>query len=66
MMMNALKLVALLMIIPLLMIAVSSVQEVDAGGDGKSCSKKDKTMKSGTYSKSYSKSTLDKMSKKSF
>jgi len=64
--MNVLKLVALLMILPLLTLAVASVQDADASsGDGKSCSKKDKTMKSGSYLKSYSKSTLDKMNKKS-
>ncbi|NDB92971.1 MAG: hypothetical protein EB154_09585 [Nitrosopumilaceae archaeon] len=61
-----LKLVALLMILPLLTLAVASVQDADASsGDGKSCSKKDKTMKNGSYSKSYSKLSLEKMSKKS-
>ncbi|NDB62343.1 MAG: hypothetical protein EB170_00440 [Nitrosopumilaceae archaeon] len=63
--MNTLKLVALLMILPLLTLAVASVQDADASsGDGK-CSKKDKTMKSGSYSKSYSKLSLEKMNKKS-
>lgn len=47
-----LKLVALLLILPLLTIAVTSVQDVDADKGEKSCSKKDKTMKGSSYSKS--------------
>ena len=57
-----LKFLVLLMILPLLTVAVTSMPEADAEGGEKSCSKKDKSMKS---SSSASKMSY-KMTKKSF
>ncbi len=57
-----LKFLVLLMILPLLTVAVTSMPEADAEGGEKSCSKKDKSMKS---SSSVSKMSY-KMTKKSF
>ena len=47
-----LKLVALLLILPLLTMVVTSVPDADADKGDKSCSNKDKTMKGSSYSKS--------------
>ena len=57
-----LKFLVLLMILPLLTVAVTSMPDADAEGGEKSCSKKDKSMKS---SSSVSKMSY-KMTKKSF
>lgn len=57
-----LKFVALLLILPLLTIVMTSMPDADADKGEKSCSKKDKAMKSTSYSKSTKMS--EKMSKK--
>ena len=61
-----LKLVAVLLILPLLTLAVVTIQDASANGvDGKSCPNKGKETKNQTYSKSYLKTSTLKMSKKS-
>ena len=47
-----LKLLALLLILPLLTIAITNMPDADADKGEKSCSKKDKAMKGSSYSKS--------------
>lgn len=57
-----LKFAALLLILSLLTIAITSVPDADADKGEKSCSKKDKAIKGTSYSKSTKMS--EKMSKK--
>jgi hypothetical protein len=62
-----LKLIAMLLILPLLTLAVVTIHDASANvGDSKSCPNKGKETKNHTYSKSYLKTSTLKMSKKSF
>lgn len=47
-----LKFLALLLILPLLTVIITSIPDADADKGDKSCSNKDKTMKGSSYSKS--------------
>lgn len=58
------KILALLLILPLLTVIVTIMPQADAEkGDGKSCPNKDKSMKGTSYAKNYSKLAIKTIQK---